>query len=598
MDVVLRDDPVPRRSFAVRALPVAEARRVASARRALGSGAPVVPLAAALGEAGLLFEPWLDVTSFPGDSFDHAEAAGSALALLHRSGPPDGFPCRARGGGRGLLRWIGLEHAHVPIPNDAQRAFVHGDLHPDQVVLDERGAPLLMDLDCLGRGDPRRDLASWVADRLALEPGLELGAAAEPLLRGYGLSGGEQFEPRELAAFVADELVAQAAAAVRRLERQALARARLLLETAARLPPPVLVPASGGGLFAALDRLAEVPAERASPASVARVDVSSSGQIFLCLGLASGERWFRHDADRLVPLDPSLDAALPLSARLRSHAPAQVLSYRPGRRLVLRTEREVLKGYRPSRLDEAALAHSRASALNARRGFRVAGLRDLLLDHAALVLEPLEGVPLPVRGRSAEAYLGVGARLRAMQDEPASELRRFGADDELGVLLKWRERTGLAGVPPPAGFEEAYGELTEAARGLPEAPFVPCHRDLHDGQLLFTPQGVALLDFDLLCAADAALDPANLLAHLQLRALQGERGADENDAHACGEALLEGFDRSEEDDFSTRLRFHQATALLRLALVYGLRPRWRYLSPTLARLGRRALADVRRGAAS
>jgi thiamine kinase-like enzyme len=184
-----------------------------------------------------------------------------------------------------------------------------------------------------------------------------------------------------------------------------------------------------------------------------------------------------------------------------------------------------------------------------------------------------------------------------MQDGPVTGLRRFGAEDELAVLLQWRERAALAEVAPPEGFEEACRELTATAPGLPQAPPVPCHRDLHDGQLLLTPHGVALLDFDLLCAGDAALDPANLLAHLHLRALQGEEGADENAAHACGEALLEGLDRSEEEGFSTRLRFYQATASLRLALVYGLRPRWAHLSATLVRLGRRALADARRGAA-
>jgi len=199
----------------------------------------------------------------------------------------------------------------------------------------------------------------------------------------------------------------------------------------------------------------------------------------------------------------------------------------------------VLKGYRGARLEDAARAHAQARALNARRGFRVAALRELLPDHAALALEPLAGVPVPVRGRSVEAFLNVGARLRAMQDGPVTGLRRFGAEDELAVLLQWRERAALAEVAPPEGFEEACRELTATAPGLPQAPPVPCHRDLHDGQLLLTPHGVALLDFDLLCAGDAALDPANLLAHLHLRALQGEEGADENAAHACGEALLE-----------------------------------------------------------
>ena len=118
------------------------------------------------------------------------------------------------------------------------------------------------------------------------------------------------------------------------------------------------------------------------------------------------------------------------------------------------------------------------------------------------------------------------------------------------------------------------------------------HRDLHDRQLLVTGRGLALLDFDLLCRADATLDAANLLTHLSLRALQGVRGADETSVHACGRALLDGLDRSEEPGFWEKLRFYQATTYLRLALVYRLRPRWRRLCGDLVALGRQCVDEL------
>ena len=46
------------------------------------------------------------------------------------------------------------------------------------------------------------------------------------------------------------------------------------------------------------------------------------------------------------------------------------------------------------------------------------------------------------------------------------------------------------------------------------AALKPCHRDLHEKQILVTARGAGFLDFDTLSLADPALDAGNLLAHL------------------------------------------------------------------------------------
>ncbi len=85
----------------------------------------------------------------------------------------------------------------------------------------------LVDLDDLSPADPTADLASWVADELALRPELDLAAAASPLLEGYGA-----LTPADLAPATARALVERAAAGVRRLQEGALEQAAAYLATA------------------------------------------------------------------------------------------------------------------------------------------------------------------------------------------------------------------------------------------------------------------------------------------------------------------------------------------------------------------------------
>ena len=116
------------------------------------------------------------------------------------------------------------------------------------------------------------------------------------------------------------------------------------------------------------------------------------------------------------------------------------------------------------------------------------------------------------------------------------------------------------------------------------------HRDLHDGQWLMSGDRPCLLDFDLLCRAEPELDPANFLAHLELRRMQHPTVISERDVAACGEAFLDGFGCGYASDRRARLAFYQAATFARLALVYQLRPRWSKLVDDLIARGRARLA--------
>jgi aminoglycoside phosphotransferase (APT) family kinase protein len=156
--------------------------------------------------------------------------------------------------------------------------------------------------------------------------------------------------------------------------------------------------------------------------------------------------------------------------------------------------------------------------------------------------------------------------LAALRRANASGLARYTVDDEVAVLERW---TADADARTGADLTAATGPVATALRALPDRDWAPCHRDLHDKQVIATGAGgggpaVGLIDLDTLAAADPALDLANLLAHLHLRVLQGRCSAAV--AQRCAQQLLDpAVNRA-------ALRAFAASALLRLAAVYSVRP--------------------------
>ena len=311
---------------------------------------------------------------------------------------------------------------------------------------------------------------------------------------------------------------------------------------------------------------------------VVRVDVGDDGALGLCARGGGTTRWFVHDADGLVERFPARDESLPLAAWLRAHRDWRVLAYRPGRRAVVLASGEepavVLKGHKRGRSQAAAARHAVAEAAARRGAFRTPRLARREAAHEALVFEYLPGSEVELGLESAEAYARLGRGLALFQELPASELEPFDVRDELAVLERWKHKVLQATHALPAGWSEVAARLERRAAGLPEARLGPCHRDLHDRQVHRHDGEIVLFDFDLLCRADVALDAGNLVAHLSWRACQRLHGADPIRARALVGAFLGGLGRAREPDFEPRLAFYTASALLRLALVYRLRPRW------------------------
>ena len=244
IDLRLRDEEKRKMSLAARALPPAQATRLAATRAALqgaGGEAIVPPVAGTNLRQGFLLEPWLQLTTFAPDSFAHAREAGALLARLHALPAPADLRRISSGLPGDLSELFAVDAAlgrrprAAPHPDPERLVFCHGDFHPDQVARLADGSWLLMDLDLVGAGDPAADIACWAADWIIESGRADLEAATATLLDGYREAGGRAPARTRLAAFTAAELVCRAGSSLRRLEEGAIEKAGFALDAAAAL---------------------------------------------------------------------------------------------------------------------------------------------------------------------------------------------------------------------------------------------------------------------------------------------------------------------------------------------------------------------------
>mgnify|MGYP002636126822 CR=1 FL=1 len=240
LDAALRGDDGARGEgrLAVRALPPDVAARVVVHRTDHGGASFLPRLVASEPRSGLLFEEWLDVTSCADDDFQNAAVAGTLLAQLHRPAPASaGAAPAAPSGDEPLFAWNSQLAELAGTPTRALHSgpghWTHGDFHPDQLAFTrDGGEPRLLDLDGLAPGDHHADLADWIADELVARPHTDLRRAGAALLASYADAGGPVVDREHLSRRVQLALVCRAAASLRRLEVNGLAKAQHTLELA------------------------------------------------------------------------------------------------------------------------------------------------------------------------------------------------------------------------------------------------------------------------------------------------------------------------------------------------------------------------------
>ncbi|MDQ1106343.1 phosphotransferase [Nocardioides zeae] len=271
----------------------------------------------------------------------------------------------------------------------------------------------------------------------------------------------------------------------------------------------------------------------------------------------------RHGADRRLP------ELAPLVAAPGTH----LVAHRPERRAVVRVDRgdapphfvKVLRGDRAAGA-AATLEHLAGAGLPVPR-VRPGTPPSLLVTEAlpGTTLHDLLATGAAVTTTDLHAVGGLVRRLHEVA--PPAGTPRHDAGDEAELTGRAVGLAAAYGLGVPAGLHDAVARL--AAVPAPERS-VLLHRDLHDKQLLRDPATGAwsLLDLDLLALGDPALDLANMVVHLELRARQGL--LDPTVVERWSAALLEGYGADERTRVAVDA--HAAVARVRLAAVYAFRP--------------------------
>ncbi|WP_434176518.1 phosphotransferase [Brachybacterium conglomeratum] len=452
-----------------------------------------------------------------------ARAAGAAIARLHAA-EVAAEQLAARLGAsvpaslevlRALLpqRAAQIDHLavglHERLPSRPRRALLHGDLSPDQVLVDPRGAEpriRLIDLDRSGTGPLGADLGSWLAACLVEErPGL-----GESFLTGYVAEGGRPPRPEELAVWTARALAAASVDPARRFAPHWGAELERRLDLAAAvLADPALLPVPGGGVGPApvvpgggvgpapsvrvpahldLDgarwRVArawpddgrslplELRAEH--PARAEAVQETPAHGTPLAGAPAPGTpalRGARLDADsgEVTALPPHEDPRLPGLARTLAASPdAEIVSLRPGKRAVVRLgtgpgtlPARFVKIVRPGRAARLLAAVRRAHCFEGPfRTPAVLGADEDTVTFAALAGTTLH-TPLPLEdGTWRRAWQGVLAAWQAAIDRSRTDGTPPDADGT---------RAATDGTPPAAEVHGPHAERGVLAQWLERA---------------------------------------------------------------------------------------------------------------------------------
>lgn len=330
---------------------------------------------------------------------------------------------------------------------------------------------------------------------------------------------------------------------------------------------------------------------------VRRVAVASQGTLHFEVHEGKNQRFFVFEDNGLSELLVENDTKIPLVSTLRKSGSinnASIISYRPGRRLVLRPVNDqhgsFFKAYKKNKSLRAAKNYAIAQSACEHGGFDIPELLQYEKKSDCLVMAERVGNAPLISSDATATWEGIGSCLQRFQSTHGlNDLEEFSSRDELLVLDERVRRFLLCMPVMPERWQAGRDRLETSEINLPKAVMGLAHRDLHDGQIIVAGNTISLLDFDLICHADIALDAGNLLAHLKLRTLQGRQLGGESAFIDCSSAFLSGLGRQDEPGFDSRLYFYQATTFYRLALLYALRPRWSHLTDPLIAEGNRCI---------
>jgi Phosphotransferase enzyme family len=265
--------------------------------------------------------------------------------------------------------------------------------------------------------------------------------------------------------------------------------------------------------------------------------------------------------------DPVWAAEQLQTAGLDPAAEIQLVGHRLGKRAVLRITGRSGTHYarlRPVTSGSGEAAYQRHlalwSALEGRTGLTIPRPLGFVGEWGIALFTALPGEPPVFRGMPGyRATRDVMAALRVLQGLAISA-DAHGAADELAILDAWADRTRRVFPELSRQLRAPLARVAEDLLALQVLDPVPCHRDLHEGQILLHQGGVGLLDFDTLRLGDPALDVGNLQAHLVLSGVTGRRS---------NRAFLAAMETALPHLSLKRIGTWRRAALLRLAMIYA-----------------------------
>jgi aminoglycoside phosphotransferase (APT) family kinase protein len=418
---------------------------------------------------------------------------------------------------------------HFPQRNRA----IHGDFHPGQVVLqfDRVG---IVDFDAAGQGDPASDLGNFLAHLHweALNGNCaadQLSSMVESLCAGYG----DEAVVDRAAVYVAAGLLRLAPHAFRRRASHWADQIEATVERAwdvcpvlqQRLPDFTL---PGGQPKGGKPAQAEI----VDPYGV----LADPRMSFLSAALDP-----RFAAQRLTPLLLRIGELNP-PVQLEA---IRVIRYKPGRRCLIEYD-FVARDQRRGIVQATLLGKVRAKGLDTRMyrllgDLWLSGFHDQSVDEISIP-QPIGAVAewhmwlqRKINGTTATRLLAeaggpgicrrIADAIHKLHQAVVATPRHHSLDDELRIL---QHRLSL--VAQQQQFDQrllrvlqvCQGMAAHAARGATRL----IHRDFYPDQVLLAGSRVYLIDFDLFCQGDPALDIGNFCGHLTEQALRTAGGAD------------------------------------------------------------------------
>lgn len=173
-------------------------------------------------------------------------------------------------------------------------------------------------------------------------------------------------------------------------------------------------------------------------------------------------------------------------------------------------------------------------------------------------------------GHLAQAMVASGAALAALHGSGVTPGEPVTFDDEFGTVRRKYAKLAAA-VPTLEGLlGPAIARVEEAATAAPPDPLVPAHHSLRPAQVLVNHGGIAIIDFDKVCRAEAASDIASLttkLLHMAMNKVEGDASASEREdtSIALRTAFLDEYRRAGTVS-DERLALWEALELISLEL--------------------------------